>query len=97
MKMLTYIALVSQTSAIKDKAKCPFGFTSGTKPGAAAPELAQNDPPAVRYPSEMFSCPTAAVMKTDVDKFGDEEYQNVVFSVLDQYEKLTQTNKVTTG
>ena len=72
MKMLTYIALVSQTSAIKEKAKCPFGFTSGTKPGAAGPELAQEQASGVRYPSEMFSCPTAAVMKTDVDKFGED-------------------------
>lgn len=39
----------------------------------------------------MFNCPTAAVMKTDVDTFGDEEYEAVVKSVLDQYEELTKT------
>lgn len=53
MKMLTYVALVGQASAIKEKSKCPFGFTSGTKPGAV--ELAQVEEGAsgevTRYPS----------------------------------------------
>jgi len=40
----------------------------------------------------MFKCPTAAAMKTDVDKFGDEEYEAVVKSVLDQYEELMKTD-----
>ena len=72
MKLLTYAALVSTTSAIKGK--CPFGFTSGTKPGSEPESIAQLEGAAngVRYPSEMFSCPTAAVMKTNVDKFGDD-------------------------
>jgi hypothetical protein len=43
----------------------------------------------VRYPSEMFKCPTEAIMKTNVDTFGDDEYEAVVSSVLDQYEELT--------
>lgn len=76
--MLAYVALVSSASAIKGK--CPFGFTSGSKPKEA--ELAQEEPTstgsAIRYPSEMFTCPTTAVMKTDVDKFGDDEYEAVV-------------------
>jgi hypothetical protein len=90
MKLLTYIALVGSTNAVK----CPFGFDKGTKPGAAASELAQDETKdttdGVRYPSEMFTCPTAAVMKTDVDKFGHDEYEATVASILDQYEELTK-------
>jgi hypothetical protein len=81
MKLLTYCALVSSTSAIKGK--CPFGFTSGKKPDA----LAQDGPTAAaaatgtadatattgaRYPSEILKCPGIAVMKTDVNVFGDD-------------------------
>ena len=69
MKLIAYAALVSSTSAIKGK--CPFGFTSGTKPGSE--ELAQeNVASGVRFPSEMFTCPTPMVMKTNVDTFGNK-------------------------
>ena len=40
----------------------------------------------------MFTCPTAAVMKTDVDKFNDDEYEAVVTSVLTQYEEMAKTS-----
>jgi len=36
----------------------------------------------------MFSCPKTAVMKTNVDTFGNKQYEDVVKSVLDQYEEL---------
>ena len=92
MKLLAYTALVSSTSAIKGK--CPFGFTSGTKPTALAEDGAAEAAVATgaRYPSEILKCPGTAVMKTDVNAFGDDEYEAVVHDVLDQYEELKNTN-----
>jgi len=63
-------------------AKCPFGFGGDSKTAPAT----------MKYPSELFTCPTGGVTKTP-SGFNQDQYEAIFNSIVEQFETVDPTIK----
>jgi len=76
---LFVVSTLSAVQGVKVKSKCPFGFTSGNKPGSQA--LAEVESGGAKYPSDILICPANKVMETE--SFSKVEYEALAIEIIE--------------